>query len=391
MATLTTASPSGTNARIPWYLWCAALAVTSVTIGAHWDVSWHRSIGRDTFWTPAHMAIYLCGVLAGIWSGYLILFTTFLRPPQMVASSVRVFGLRGPFGAFLAAWGGVAMLTSAPFDNWWHSAYGLDVKIVSPPHAVLMLGIWAVCLGALFLLVAAMNRAEAAAGPQSAQFRHLQWLMIYLSGLLLVLSMFFRMEYTWDVYLHSASAYIVCTLGTPLYFAAIHVASRNRWAATSIAAFYTLFVCGLILSLPLFPAEPKLGPVYRHLTQFIPPKFPLLLIIPAIAIDLLLTYAKEWKPWIIAIAAGPIFVLTLVAAEWPFADFLMTKTAANRFFGTGYVDYGMPPTSKDVLRQFVEPEQGIVLWKGLFMAMLYAMVFTWLGLALGRWMKKLQR
>ena len=213
----------------------------------------------------------------------------------------------------------------------------------------------------------------------------------YLSGLLLVLSMFFRMEYTWDVYLHSASAYIVCTLGTPLYFAAIHVASRNRWAATSIAAFYTLFVCGLILILPLFPAEPKLGPVYRHLTQFIPPKFPLLLIIPAIAIDLLLTYAKEWKPWIIAIAAGPIFVLTLVAAEWPFADFLMTKTAANRFFGTGYVDYGMPPTSKDVLRQFVEPEQGIVLWKGLFMAMLYAMVFTWLGLALGRWMKKLQR
>jgi hypothetical protein len=283
------------------------------------------------------------------------------------------------------------MLTSAPFDNWWHNAYGLDVKIVSPPHAVLMLGIWAVCLGALFLLVAAMNRAEAAAGPQSAQFRHLQWLMIYLSGLLLVLSMFFRMEYTWDVYLHSASAYIVCTLGTPLYFAAIHVASRNRWAATSIAAFYTLFVCGLILILPLFPAEPKLGPVYRHLTQFIPPKFPLLLIIPAIAIDLLLTYAKEWKPWIIAIAAGPIFVLTLVAAEWPFADFLMTKTAANRFFGTGYVDYGMPPTSKDVLRQFVEPEQGIVLWKGLFMAMLYAMVFTWLGLALGRWMKKLQR
>ena len=54
------------TARIPWYLWCCALAVTSVTIGGQWDVSWHRSIGRDTFWTPAHLAIYLCGVLAGI-------------------------------------------------------------------------------------------------------------------------------------------------------------------------------------------------------------------------------------------------------------------------------------------------------------------------------------
>ena len=33
------------------------------------------------------------------------------------------------------------MLTSAPFDNWWHNAYGLDVKIVSPPHTLLILGI----------------------------------------------------------------------------------------------------------------------------------------------------------------------------------------------------------------------------------------------------------
>ena len=43
-------------------------------------------------------------------------------------------------GRFLAGWGGIAMLTSAPFDNWWHAAYGLDVKIVSPPHALLILG-----------------------------------------------------------------------------------------------------------------------------------------------------------------------------------------------------------------------------------------------------------
>jgi hypothetical protein len=99
--------------RIPWYLWCVTVAVTSVTIGAHWDVSWHRSIGRDTFWTPAHMAIYACGILAGIACGYLIFATTVLRKPNLVASSVGIFGLRAPLGAFLAAWGGIAMLTSA--------------------------------------------------------------------------------------------------------------------------------------------------------------------------------------------------------------------------------------------------------------------------------------
>src|SRR5579872_1351091 len=90
-----------TNSAIPWYLWCAAVAVTSVTIGAHWDVSWHRSIGRDTFWTPAHLAIYLCGVLAGIAFGYLIFHTTFARQQDATIGAVRVMGFRGPLGAFI--------------------------------------------------------------------------------------------------------------------------------------------------------------------------------------------------------------------------------------------------------------------------------------------------
>ncbi len=42
---------------VPWYIWFGALAVTSSSIGGAWDVAWHRSIGRDTFWTPAHLAI----------------------------------------------------------------------------------------------------------------------------------------------------------------------------------------------------------------------------------------------------------------------------------------------------------------------------------------------
>ena len=334
MAATTSANPELAYAKekstqIPWYLWCAALAVTSVTIGAHWDVSWHRSIGRDTFWTPAHMAIYACGVLAGICCSYLILNTTFRRSPEFVAASVSVLGFRAPLGAFLAAWGGVAMLTSAPFDNWWHNAYGLDVKIVSPPHTLLMIGIFAVEIGALFLIAAAMNRAD---GVLS---RKLQRLLLYLGGLMLVLTMFFRMEYTWDVRLHSSSAYIATAIGVPTYFALFWQCSRNRWAATWMGAFYTVFGIGLVLVLPLFSAEPKLGPVYEPVHQFIPPPFPLLLIVPAFFMDLLLRTTKSWKPWLVSLLAGPLFVLSFVAVEWPFASFLMTGAAKNRFFGTG--------------------------------------------------------
>jgi hypothetical protein len=143
----------------PWYVWCAVVAVTSAMVGMHWDIAWHRSIGRDTFWTPAHMAIYFAGVLGGLSCGYLILSTTFAKDASARAAAVKIWGFYGPLGAFICAWGGVAMITSAPFDDWWHNAYGLDVKIISPPHTVLALGMgkpW--CL----LIVAEKREADSA-------------------------------------------------------------------------------------------------------------------------------------------------------------------------------------------------------------------------------------
>ena len=89
MASSTFPTPYADNAKatsVPWYIWCGALAVTSSSIGGAWDVSWHRSIGRDSFWTPAHMAIYACGVLAAIICGYLMLVDTFGRSSHRARS-----------------------------------------------------------------------------------------------------------------------------------------------------------------------------------------------------------------------------------------------------------------------------------------------------------------
>ena len=71
-------------------------------------------------------------------------------------------GFRGPLGAFICAWGGFTMITSAPFDDWWHNAYGLDVKILSPPHVVLAIGMVAVEIGALVLIAALHEPANPA-------------------------------------------------------------------------------------------------------------------------------------------------------------------------------------------------------------------------------------
>src|SRR6202789_1614602 len=96
-AVLTSRSPSS----LPWYIWGGALAITSSSIGGAWDVSWHRSIGRDTFWTPAHMAIQACGVLTGIICVWLIAQTTLGHDSKLKAASVNVFVLRAPLGIFL--------------------------------------------------------------------------------------------------------------------------------------------------------------------------------------------------------------------------------------------------------------------------------------------------
>ena len=156
-----TAVPAATSV-VRWPLWAVAFASTSVIAGILWDISWHRTIGRDSFWTPAHMAIYLGGVVAGLSCGWLVLYTTFAGTARDRAAGVSFWGFRGPLGAWVCIWGALAMIVSAPFDDWWHNAYGLGVEILSPPHVVLAAGVYGIGIGAMLMALARQNGAPAA-------------------------------------------------------------------------------------------------------------------------------------------------------------------------------------------------------------------------------------
>jgi hypothetical protein len=371
------------ESRVPWYVWCAVAAVTSAMIGTHWDISWHRSIGRDTFWTPAHIAIHLCGVLAGISCGYLIFSTTLKRDSPLRDCAVQMWGFRGPLGAFLAAWGGIAMLTSAPFDNWWHNAYGLDVKILSPPHMVLAAGIFAVHAGALLLILGRMNRA---AGDQQ---RHLRLLFLYVGGMILVCLTILQMEITSRSSMHTAHFYRLVSLVAPPVLAGVARAAKFKWAATAVAAVYTVFVLLMSWILPLFPAVPKLGPVYFNTTQFTPPEFPVLFIVPAFLLDVIWSRTREWGILRQAIVSGIVFIAALAAVQWPFADFLMSPAARNWVFGTKFFGYYVSPNSMYARYQFFPAEQQF--WPEAAAAFATAIVTTGLGLVWGNWMEKIRR
>src|SRR5918999_2386539 len=185
----------------PWYLTAMLAGSTSIVIGLLWDISWHMTIGRDTFWTPAHLAIYLGGVLAGVCCGWLALRTTFAGSEEERAASVRFWGFRAPFGAWVTIWGALAMLTSAPFDDWWHNAYGLDVEILSPPHSVLAAGMIAIQFGAMLLALALQNRAPA--GTE----RPLGIAHLYADGVVLLMTATLLTEYSYPNDQHGAFFY----------------------------------------------------------------------------------------------------------------------------------------------------------------------------------------
>src|SRR5437764_14040978 len=86
-----------------WHAYAVAAAATMVVVGLLWDISWHMSIGRDTFWTPAHLLIQGGGLLAGLSSGLLALHTTFRGTPEAKASAVSFWGFRSSLAARVSA------------------------------------------------------------------------------------------------------------------------------------------------------------------------------------------------------------------------------------------------------------------------------------------------
>jgi hypothetical protein len=367
-----------------WPLYAVLFASIGIVIGLIWDISWHRSIGRDTFWSPPHVLEQLAALVAGLSCGWLVLRTSFGADAAARARSVRFWGFRGPLGAWLCIWGALMMLVSAPFDNWWHNAYGLDVKIMSPPHAVLAWGMIAIQIGAMLMALARQNRAP------PAEQRRLSLLYALSAGILLTMHATVLMEYAaFPNHMHSAGFYRVTALGLPLILVATARPSRLRWPATTAAVAYMIIVLLLMWALQLSPATARLAPIYHPVTRMVPPPFPLLLIVPALAIDLLGRRIRG-HDWLLSGALGFAFVLLMLAAHWWWAEFLLTAGARNLFFGADHWDYSA--RLGDWRYEFWNLATGTRAFaRGLGIALITAIISSRLGLWIGSGMARVQR
>src|SRR5438477_6246512 len=256
--------------------------------GAGWDVSWHRIFGRDTFWSTPHLFIYT-GV--ALWGVAAMIATATAMAGRPIRGRALVLGpFRAELGLALIGVGALVTILAGPFDNLWHSVFGRDVDIWSPPHIAGIAG------GAIGLL--GWLAATAPGGfPIDERVRRL--LRLFTLGNLIAISIFALNFYYIPSVTREAFFYplLVSTL-VPATLAIATVTLPGRWAATWAALAYTVIA--------LLGYEMLAGSGWR------PPAFPPLVIAGAIAIDLLRARAG-WRAH--PLALGLAFTFAFVAAE----------------------------------------------------------------------------
>jgi hypothetical protein len=116
-----------------------------------------------------------------------------------------------------------------------------------------------------------------------------------------------------------------------------------------------------------------------------------LVIAPAFALDLLRDWMGEkWGGWKSAVAAGFVFIAAFVAAQWPFANFLISPAARNPIFGSNYFTFFDPAVL--LYNPYVfATETHAAFVKGMTLALVTSIIFCSLGMALGNWMRTVRR
>ena len=373
-----------------WFIATLVSCAAGIVLGLLWDISWHMTVGRDTFWTPPHVLEYVSAICAGLACGYIVLRATFGGGDA--SATVRFWGFRGPIGAWITIWGTFAMLASAPFDDWWHNAYGLDVKIVSPPHMVLFWGMLGIVIGALALTASAQNRSAETDTVRDA------WLYACAGGVLMFIFACGTIEFSWPNEQHSWPFYVVWAGPFPLMLAGYSLAGRLKYPAATAALVCMAMWLAMGQILPHVHAVPLLAPIWNPRTYLWPPYFPVGLVVPALGMDLVRRRLAGATPWTLSLALGATFVLLLCAVQWPMASYMVHGDSHNWLFHGHEWPYSAKPgpwvsrfwpTERATLGIDDPPFASIV--PGLLAAIAAATVTSRIGLGWGNWMARVRR
>ncbi len=167
--------------------WIILGLLLEAELGLAWDRQWHDRLGRDQFWIPPHIMMYVGVGGTGLIALFVVLLET-LRYNQKKSgvddsSTVTVLKFfHAPLGFILLGFGTLTDLIAAPFDNYWHELYGVDVTLWTPFHLMGALGAIMAGIGIIYAF-ASEAAHERDAGQLSHRFLGLnapEWAIIVL-------------------------------------------------------------------------------------------------------------------------------------------------------------------------------------------------------------------
>jgi hypothetical protein len=111
------------------------------------DFNWHTDVGPDTFFTLPHLVLYSGVAIGGITCLVAVLYSTWLYyhgqslfPETSLSPLFGIF--RAPPSFIIGGFAVLLFFGYGFFDELWHTIYGFDVTVLSPPHIGLMLSMF---------------------------------------------------------------------------------------------------------------------------------------------------------------------------------------------------------------------------------------------------------
>tara|TARA_B100001540_G_scaffold105727_1_gene95296 strand:- start:26 stop:1642 length:1617 start_codon:yes stop_codon:yes gene_type:complete len=149
------------------------------------DLQWHTDIGRDELFTPPHIMI-----LAGIIPTSIMLVSYILWNSFVSKNPTKTGFFIGPFVAPTSLWmmvcGLITLVLGGLYDDYWHTSYGVDTTIITPPHIWTFAGGMLVEVATLVLALQMKNRLKEATP---------KWLNLIIIGTLWALVYHFHLAF----------------------------------------------------------------------------------------------------------------------------------------------------------------------------------------------------
>lgn len=345
-----------------------------------WTLAWQATFGHVAYFAWPHVALYLSAASS---AGLGLLWARSVRssartgqrretdgPPPATERTVSILGVLSL----------VLILASLGWDYSWHSASEPTGYFLSPPHGALALGIPSVL---------AMWGCTLRASIQSAGHEEMRGLPAFpsalLGGLIVLWLATVGTEYVGRPnYWRGSDFYLTSAAIVPAALVTISRASRGVLGATLSSLVYLLLVLVAYGVLMLIPVTEPAGSSGSTAARFVLPHFPLLLVVPALGVDGLVSVGRSSRgPVRRLIRAGLLgfsFTVLLLAVHWPASTLIVPGMDAGflaRFW----------PSDAAVMRHATQfwnlDANSLSMAKGLLSAMGVATLSSILGLVVG--------